>query len=125
MPFGLTNAPAVFQALVNDVLWDMLNNFLFVYIDDILIFSEMEKAHMQHVQLVLRHLLENSLFVKAEKCEFHNSSLSFLGFIVKQGQLLPNPTKVQAVAELPIRPPRSSFSNPGLCKLLPPLHPRL
>lgn len=35
MPFGLTNAPTVFQALVNDVLRDMLNQFLFVYIDDI------------------------------------------------------------------------------------------
>ena len=39
MPFGLTNAPAVFQALVNDVLRDMLNRFIFVYLDDILIFS--------------------------------------------------------------------------------------
>lgn len=40
MPFGLTNTPSVFQALVNDVFRDMLNMFLFVYIDDILMFSE-------------------------------------------------------------------------------------
>lgn len=39
MPFGLTNAPAVFQALINDVLRDMLDKFVFVYLDDILIFS--------------------------------------------------------------------------------------
>eukprot|EP00063_Salmo_salar_P017086 XP_013991921.1 PREDICTED: uncharacterized protein LOC106567309 [Salmo salar] len=51
MPFGLTNAPAVFQALVN-VLFDMLNRFVFVYIDDILIFSRSPKEHVLHVQQV-------------------------------------------------------------------------
>lgn len=100
MPFGLTNAPAVFQALVNDVLQDMLNKFLFVYLD-ILIFSETEEEHVQHVRLVLRRLLENSLFVKPEKCEFHKESVSFLGFIVRQGELSPDPAKIQAVAEWP------------------------
>lgn len=53
MPFGLTNAPAVFQRLVNDVLWDMLNCFVFVYIDNILIFSLSLEEHVQHVRAVL------------------------------------------------------------------------
>lgn len=53
MPFGLTNAPAMFQALVNDVLRNMLNKLLFVYLDDILMFSEAE-GHIQHVCLVVR-----------------------------------------------------------------------
>lgn len=99
MPFGLTNAPTTFQALVNDVLRDMLYKFLFVYLDDILIFSETEEEHIQHVRLVLRRLLENSLFVKAEKCEFHADTVSFLGFIVRRGQLSPDPAKIRAVAE--------------------------
>lgn len=67
MPFGLTNAPAVFHALVNDVLCDMLNKFLFAYIDDILIFSETEEEHILPVRLDLRLLVENSMYVKAEK----------------------------------------------------------
>lgn len=50
IPFGLTNAPAVFQALVNDVLRDMPNNILYVYLDDILIFSETEEKHVQRVR---------------------------------------------------------------------------
>ena len=71
MPFGLTNAPAVFQALVKDVLRDILNRFVFVYLDDILIFSHSAQEHVLHVRQVFQHLLENQLFVKAEKCEFH------------------------------------------------------
>lgn len=70
VPFGLTNAPAMFQALVNDVLWDMLNSCVFVYLDDLLIFSRFREVHVHHLQSVLQRLLENSLFVKAKKCEF-------------------------------------------------------
>uniref|UniRef100_A0A8P4GJA5 Gypsy retrotransposon integrase-like protein 1 n=1 Tax=Dicentrarchus labrax TaxID=13489 RepID=A0A8P4GJA5_DICLA len=101
MPFGLTNAPAVFQALVNDVLRDMLNRFLFVYLDDILIFSQSQEEHVQHVRQVLQRLLENKLFVKAEKCEFHVTSVSFLGFIIERGQVKADPAKIQAVADWP------------------------
>ena len=82
MPFGLSNAPAVFQALVNDVLRDMLNRFVFVYIDDILIYSQNPVEHEQHVRQVLQRLMENRLFVKAEKCVFHAPSVTFLGFII-------------------------------------------
>ncbi|XP_061636508.1 uncharacterized protein LOC133481318 [Phyllopteryx taeniolatus] len=67
MPFGLTNAPAVFQNLVNDVLRDMLNVYVFVYLDDILIFSPDEETHIIHVRSVLQQLLQNQLYVKAEK----------------------------------------------------------
>lgn len=101
MPFGLTNAPAVFQALINDVLRDMLNRFVFVYLDDILIFSRTPQEHVQHVRLVLQRLLENRLYVKAEKCEFHLPSVSFLGFIVEKGQIKTDPAKVQAVTDWP------------------------
>lgn len=55
MPFSLTNTlHTVFQALVNDVLQDMLNKSLFVYIEDILIFSETKEEYVQQVRLVLR-----------------------------------------------------------------------
>ncbi|KAI3370657.1 hypothetical protein L3Q82_007223 [Scortum barcoo] len=77
MPFGLTNAPAVFQALINDVLRDFLNRFVFVYLDDILIYSRNLPDHQLHVRQVLQRLLENRLFVKKEKCEFHASQVDF------------------------------------------------
>ncbi|KAF7648310.1 hypothetical protein LDENG_00158670, partial [Lucifuga dentata] len=102
MPFGLTNAPAVFQALVNDILRDMLNRFVFVYLDDILIFSRSREEHVSHVQSVLQRLLENSLYCKAEKCEFHVSSVSFLGFVVAEGSIQMDPEKVSAVTTWPV-----------------------
>lgn len=99
MPLGLTNVPSVRQVLVNDVLRDMLNRFVFVYIDDILIFSRTLFEHVQHVRQVLQRLLENRLFVKAEKWEFQRHSVSFLGYILGEGEVRMDPRKIQAVAE--------------------------
>lgn len=51
IPFGLSNVPTVFQAMVNNVVWGMLNRLVFVYLDDILIFSKSFYEHQQHVGL--------------------------------------------------------------------------
>ncbi len=101
MPFGLTNAPVVFQALINNILHDMINWLVFVYLDDILIFSLSPSEHEQHVRQVLQRLLENKLYAKAEKCEFHVSTVSFLGHIIAQGRAQMDPTKVSAMSEWP------------------------
>ncbi len=101
MPFGLSNSPAVFQALVNDVLRDMVDQFIYVYLDDILIFSSSLQEHVQHVRRVLQRLLENGLFVKAEKCDFHAQSVPFLGYIVSAEGIRMDPEKVKAVVEWP------------------------
>lgn len=109
MPFGLTNAPAVFQSLINDVLQDFLNHFVFIYLDNILIFPRSLEERVQQVRSVLQCLLENKLFVKAEKCDFHASSVSFLGFILERGQVRADPSKVKAIVEWP---------TPSTCKQL-------
>ncbi|XDV19320.1 hypothetical protein PO909_024809 [Leuciscus waleckii] len=101
MPFGLSNSPAVFQALVNDVLRDMIDQFIYVYLDDILIFSSSLQEHVQHVRRVLQRLLENGLFVKAEKCDFHAQSVPFLGYIVSVEGMRMDPEKIKAVVEWP------------------------
>ncbi|KAK2886271.1 hypothetical protein Q8A73_020217 [Channa argus] len=102
MTFGLTNALAVFQNLVNDVLGDMLNRFVFVYLDDILIFSTSETEHVTHVRKVLSHLYQNNLFVNAEKCVFHAPSVSFLGYIVSPAGVEMDLGKVSAVRDWPV-----------------------
>ena len=101
MPFGLTNAPAVVQAMINDVLRDFLDQFVYVYLDDILIYSPDLESHRHHVNQVLQRLLDNQLYVKAEKSEFHVSTVTFLGFIVSPGKVEMDPAKISAVAEWP------------------------
>ena len=101
MPFGLTNVPAVFQTLVNNVLRDVINRYVFVYLDDILIFSETMEEHVTHVRLVLQRLLDNHLFAKAEKCKFHRSTVQFLSFVVARGRLEMDPSKTEAVVSWP------------------------
>lgn len=71
MPFGLTNAHALCQAMINDVLRDFLNHSVYVYLDEILIYSPDSDSHVGHAVQVLQRLLENQLYVKAEKSEFH------------------------------------------------------
>ena len=101
MLFGLTYAPAVFQALVNDLIRDVINHHIFVYLDDILVFSDSLEERIAHVRLVLQWLLENRLFVKAEKCEFHQSTVQFLGFVVSRGRIEMDPAKTDAVVSWP------------------------
>ncbi len=111
LPFGLTNAPAVFQALINDVLRDMVNRFVFVYLDDILIFSPSLQVHTQHVRQVLQRLLENQLYAKAEKCVFHAKSVSFLGHIISAEGIKADLAKVRAIAEWPTPDSRKALQR--------------
>lgn len=83
----------MFLVLVNDVLRDKLYRFVFVYLDNIAIFSKSPEEHVQHVWTVVQRLLENSFFVKAEKCEFP-SSVFFLGYIIAQGRTQMDAAKV-------------------------------
>lgn len=65
---------------MNEVLRDFLNRFVIVYIDGILIFSWSKAKHRQHFSEVLQRLREHSLYLKAEKCSFHQNSIHFLGY---------------------------------------------
>ncbi|KAL1023302.1 hypothetical protein UPYG_G00038940, partial [Umbra pygmaea] len=102
MPYGLTNAPAVFQSFMNTIFHDMLDRFVIVYIDDILIYSSSLSDHVNHVKAVLERLLENHLYVKAEKSLFHVSTVSFLGFVLTPGGVRMDENKLSAVREWPL-----------------------
>ncbi|KAI2645676.1 Transposon Tf2-6 polyprotein [Labeo rohita] len=101
MPFGLSNSPSVFQAFMNDVFRDMLDKWVIVYIDDILIFSNSMPEHIQHVRSVLKRLIQYQLYAKLEKCEFHQTSTTFLGYIISQEGVAMDDGKVEAVLRWP------------------------
>lgn len=110
MPSGLTNSSLVFQALVNDVLRDFINIHTFVYLDDIVIFSKDLESHKNHIHAILFRLLQNNLFVKAEKCEFHHITTTFLGFNISPEQISIDPSKASAVKDWPTPQNRNSFN---------------
>ncbi len=83
-------------------LWNMLNRTVFVYLNDILIFSSDIHSYIKTVKKFLQRLLENQLFVKAERCDFHCSSVSFLGYVISESQMQMDLGKVQAVLDWPL-----------------------
>ncbi|KAK3514965.1 hypothetical protein QTP86_005087, partial [Hemibagrus guttatus] len=101
MPFGLTNAPAVFQALINGVFQDLLGKWVIAYIDNILVYSTSMEEHVRHVREVLFRLQQHHLYVKPEKCEFHQTTVTFLGYVISRQGVEMDVVKVQAVTEWP------------------------
>jgi hypothetical protein len=78
MSFGLTNALAVFMDTMNRVFHDYLDQFIVVFIDDILIYSKTSEEHKEHLRKVLERLRSEKLYAKLEKCEFWLDNMSFL-----------------------------------------------
>ena len=113
MPFGLTSAPATCQTLMNNVLREFLDDFVRVYLDDIMIFSRTEEEHLRHVQLVLQKLANADLYMKASKCKFAKTSTTFLGFLslMLVFQLTPRRLKPSSIGPHPPPSPKSMLSS--------------
>ena len=98
MPFGLTNAPAAFMALMNNIFTPYLDQFVVVFIDDILVYSKDEDQHAEHLIVVLQTLREHKLYAKFTKCEIWLRKVSFLGHIVSSEGISVDPAKVEAIS---------------------------
>ncbi|KAA3486736.1 DNA/RNA polymerases superfamily protein [Gossypium australe] len=90
MPFGLTNAPPIFMDLMNRIFRSYLDQFVVVFIDDILIYSHDEFEHAKHLRI---------LFAKFSKCEFWLREVDFLGHIVSAAGIRVDPSKVSAIID--------------------------
>ena len=97
MSFDLINASATFQIFVNNVLRRYLDQFVIIYLNNILIYSKIREKHVQHVRKVLQILKEADLRIKSGKNEFHVQSVQFLEFIITFQRLRMNFKKIEAV----------------------------
>ncbi len=95
--FKLINDLISFQQYMNDVLWDFLNDFCQVYLDDILIYSKTQREHKQHVKMILNRLREVSLQMNIRKCKFNVEEIVFLEVIVFKQSLRMNSVKIKVI----------------------------
>ena len=99
MSFGLTNVPTVFMDTMNRVFLDYLDQFIVVFIDDILIYSKTPNEHEEHLRKAMERLCRKKLYAKLEKCEFWLDSVSFLGHVIFGEGVAVDLEKVKAVVQ--------------------------
>ena len=103
MFFGLTNSPTMFQAMMNDLLRDLVvEEKVAVFINDVIVVIETKEGHNEIVEEVLRRLEENDLFVKPEKCVWKVREIGFLGVIIGEDRVRMEKEKVQGVIKWPV-----------------------
>ncbi|PKU87715.1 putative mitochondrial protein [Dendrobium catenatum] len=102
MPFGLTNAPATFQSLMNRVFRQYLRKFVLVFFDDILVYSQTEEEHLEHLKEVLKILQTHQLKANLKNYSFAQSMVEYLGHVVSQEGVTADQSKVEAMQKWPM-----------------------
>ena len=111
MPFGLKNAPSTFQSMIDSVLGELLGVCVVAYLDDLLIYSENEEDHADHLRAVAQKLRNANLVAKLSKCEFFKSEVTFLGnIILKEGHAI-CPDKCEAILNWPTPTTRTELKR--------------
>ena len=101
MPFGLTNAPATFMRAMNNLFVDLLDKGVVVFLDDILIYSDTLQRHLALLRQVFDRLRKHNFFCKLKKCNFLQTSTTFLGFDVSQEGVSISDKKVKSCIDWP------------------------
>jgi len=102
MFFGMTNSPAMFQAMMNEILRDLINEGkVAAFVDDVLVETETEEEHDEIVEEILRRLEENDLYVKPEKCMWKVRKIGFLGVMIGSDRIEMEKEKVDGVLSWP------------------------
>jgi len=100
MFFSLTNSPATFQAMMNELLRDLINTGkVAAFIDDVIVRTESEEGHNELVEEVIKRLEENNLYVKPEKCKWKVREVGFPGMVIGPEGIKMEEEKVKGVLE--------------------------
>ena len=102
MPFGLCNAPATFQRLMERCMGELNLRDCLIYLDDVIIFSSTFEKHIQSLESVFGRLKRHNLKLKASKCEFLRSSVTYLGHVVSENGIETDPEKTEAIKTWPL-----------------------
>ncbi|CAF1550225.1 unnamed protein product [Rotaria magnacalcarata] len=99
LPQGLTNGPPTFQRIVNQILGPNRWKHVLAYIDDIIIYSKKFYEHIQHIEEVCSLLQEANFKLNVNKCEVARSEILFLGHLIKEGTIKPDPNNIRGLVE--------------------------
>ena len=98
MQFGFTNALATFKKKKkNYILGEYLDDFIIIYLDNIIIYLNSEKKHEEYIKWVLKKLYKENIPVIIKKYKFHTKKTNFVGFIIKLGQISMDLKKIKAI----------------------------
>jgi len=97
--FELKNASAIFQRLINNMIWEYLNDFMITYLNDILIYFNTLEKHWEHVQKMLKKLKEQQLYVKKLKSRFETQKVDFLKYVIQSDQIEKNSKKTKVIQD--------------------------
>jgi hypothetical protein len=100
MPYGLTNGPSTLQRLMDMVLAGLKWSILLIFMDDIVVFSETSEQHLLDLRAVLQRLREASLKLKVSKCGFFVKEIHYMGHVVSEQGISPDPQKITAVKNM-------------------------
>ena len=102
MFFGMCNSPATFQAMMDEIFSDMIDEcIVIIYMDDIFIFAPNETTLAKNTKQVLTRLRDNDLFLKPTKCEFNKTKIEYLGLVIKEGKISMDGGKLRGIQDWP------------------------
>ena len=101
MPFSLTNALATFQAYINKALSRLVDYFIIIYLNNILIYFKLKKDYYAYIKIIIKRLRKYKLYTKLSKCFFNIKEVEFLGFIIGFIRVKPDPNRILTIKKWP------------------------
>ena len=102
MFFGMCNSPAMFQAMMDDIFEDLIEEgIVIIYMDDMFLSAKTKEQLWENIRWVLQRLMENDLYLKPKKCEFCKEKIEWLGMVIQEGKITMDSRKLKRIQDWP------------------------